>query len=123
MELSQVAKGRKKGKGPQSVRQRAQAVTGNQADPRKSLDELAEMLNASGRATKEAKAAPLPPREPPVSPHVPPRRGLGLGGKVGIGAGVLAAGGTGAYLYKRRRVEKSLSSMRSEFPTMMMRST
>jgi hypothetical protein len=65
-----------------------------------------------------SEALPKPP--PPDNPLSPVRSGRG---KWVAGGALLATGAGGAYLYRRRRVEKSLSSMQRDWPSVMMSTT
>jgi hypothetical protein len=104
--LVPISKAKKQGKGTQAENQRTVRDAG-----------------------KPKPAAPMPPPAPPspVPPGTPYNKisertmrfanpKLLIGGTAALGAA-----GTGAYLYRRRRVEKSLSSMQRDFPSVMMR--
>jgi len=70
-------------------------------------------------------------KQPPASPAVPPgtpankisRQTMTLASpKVLVGGGaLLVTGAGGAYMYRRKRVEKSLSLMQPDFASVMMR--
>jgi hypothetical protein len=74
------------------------------------------VADPNGRVTRTAPASATTPVA------TIPKRGS-MRPKLLIGGSLLAAGAGGAYLYRRSRVEKSLSSMQREFPSLMMRST
>jgi hypothetical protein len=82
-------------------------------------------------AARKAKAVivPDPPAASPPPPGTPankmsPRLMRWTSPKVLVGgSAALAAGGTGAYLYRRKRVEKSLSSMQRDLASVMMSPT
>lgn len=109
VELSQVSKARNRKRnrrtGLQAKIEEAKAAG---TDPHVLADEV--------QGHKPVTHSPVihqPGPEPPT-PHAAPsvgptRRGLSMRGKIGLAAGLTAAGGGGAYLYRRNRLERSLS--------------
>ena len=108
--LVQVSKARNRKKGSGAQARNAAKV------PREGLEHVPHVNQT--RIPANSPVLMQPPFEPP---HAPRKVG-GLKPLV-IGGGLLAAGGGGAYLYQRKRAEKSLSSMQRDSPSMMMRST
>lgn len=110
MELREVSKTRKKGRGNVPDYQKAHA-----ANRHMSLDEMADMLEAGTKKQRaeRAAAAAAPHAPSPVPPGTPynkikPWHVKAPKYAAGALAATAAAGG-GAYLYRRKRLERSLS--------------